>query len=208
MARAALAIAPQAAEQKTSRHLETRTKAVALFARRGFAQVGLRELAAHLGIQPGSIYNHIESKQALLFELIESLHLDLLEIVAAPTARASRSAEKRLDALISAHLDLHRDKADFFRVAEHEFHCLDDAQQAAVLELRRRYEGHLVKLLTPLGLSPDESLARTTVRTFLCLLNNLPAWTDNAGLEPKGHRLLMHGIALGAVKGALASASG
>ncbi|NWA02399.1 TetR/AcrR family transcriptional regulator [Pseudomonas gingeri] len=205
MARAVLAMPAMPGEEiraRPSRHLETRAKAVALFARRGFAQVGLRELAGHLGIQAGSIYNHIESKEALLFELIESLYLDLLGIVT-PPLRTSRSAEKRLNELIAAHLDLHRDKGDFFRVAEHEFHCLEATHQATVLVLRRRYESHLVKLLTPLGLSSDETLALTTVRTFLCLLNNLPAWTDEAGLEPGGYRALMHNIALGAVKGAL-----
>ncbi|NWA10926.1 TetR/AcrR family transcriptional regulator [Pseudomonas gingeri] len=206
MARAALAtplLPGEVIPARASRHLETRAKAVALFARRGFAQVGLRELAGHLGIQAGSIYNHIESKEALLFELIESLYLDLLDIVI-PPVRASRSAQRRLDELIAAHLDLHRDKGDFFRVAEHEFHCLEASHQAVVLVLRRRYESHLIKLLTPLGLSPDETLALTTVRTFLCLLNNLPAWTDEAGLEPGTYRALMHDIALGAVKGALA----
>lgn len=208
MPRSALAAAPEAELQaRASRHLQTREKAVALFARRGFAQVGLRELAGHLGIQAGSIYNHIESKQALLFELIESLHLELLGIVTQPV-RSARSAEKRLNELIAAHLDLHRAKGDFFRVAEHEFHCLEAAHQAAILVLRRRYESHLIKLLGPLGLSTDATLALTTVRTFLCLLNNLPAWTEEAGLDSATYRALMHNIALGAVKGALTLPSG
>ncbi|RMH81683.1 TetR/AcrR family transcriptional regulator, partial [Pseudomonas sp. AOB-7] len=54
--------------------LETlRGKALALFAERGFAQVGMRELALHLGMAAGSLYHHFESKEQLLFELIEEL---------------------------------------------------------------------------------------------------------------------------------------
>lgn len=56
----------------------TLKKSADLFAERGFAQVGMRELARHLGISSGSIYHHIESKQALLGELIEDLYQTLL----------------------------------------------------------------------------------------------------------------------------------
>ncbi|MEF9672863.1 hypothetical protein QNM99_13840 [Pseudomonas sp. PCH446] len=57
-------------------------------------------------------------------------------------------------------------------------------------------------------MSTDTTLALTTVRTFLCLLNNLPAWTEEAGLDAATYRGLMHNIALGAVKGALAHPCG
>ena len=59
--------------------LETlRGKALVLFAERGFAQVGMRELALHLGMAAGSLYHHFESKEQLLFELIEELYEELL----------------------------------------------------------------------------------------------------------------------------------
>lgn len=52
--------------------------AIELFATHGFQAIGLRDLAGHLGLHAGSLYNHIENKQCLLFELIESALSDLL----------------------------------------------------------------------------------------------------------------------------------
>ncbi|MFJ4131463.1 TetR/AcrR family transcriptional regulator [Pseudomonas cyclaminis] len=187
---------------KHSRHVETREKAVTLFARRGFSQVGLRELATHLGINAGSIYNHIESKEALLFELIETLYEDLIDIVTRPI-RTAVPAEKQLNDLITAHLDLHEEKSDFFRVAEHDFHCLEAKHQTLIVTLRQRYESHLIALLKPIGISPNHSMATATVRTFSCMLNNLPAWTANIGLDPKAHRIFLRNIALSVVRGAM-----
>ena len=36
----------------------------------GYAAMSLRQLAAEVGIQSGSLYNHISTKQELLFDLI------------------------------------------------------------------------------------------------------------------------------------------
>lgn len=192
----------QPTQLKYPRYLETREKAVMLFAQRGFSQVGLRELATHLGINAGSIYNHIESKEALLFELIEELYADLLEIVTRPI-KTSVSAERRLDNVINAHLDLHNEKYDFFRVAEHDVHCLDTKHQALIATLRERYESHLITVLKPFGISENRSKATATVRVFTSVLNNLPAWTANIESDTKNHRIFLRSIALGVIKGAM-----
>ena len=47
---------------------EFQRRALELFQERSFSQVSMRELAAHVGITPGAIYHHIESKEALLFD--------------------------------------------------------------------------------------------------------------------------------------------
>jgi AcrR family transcriptional regulator len=49
-----------------------------LFATHGYQAIGLRDLAVQLGVHPGSMYNHIENKRCLLFELMESVLSDLL----------------------------------------------------------------------------------------------------------------------------------
>jgi len=52
--------------------------AVELFAERGFEAVSLREIAEHVGLQVGSLYNHISSKQDLYFDIINKVWIDLL----------------------------------------------------------------------------------------------------------------------------------
>lgn len=156
-----------------TRYLQTRDQAVALFAQRGFAGVGLRELAQHLGISAGSLYNHIESKEGLLFELVEQLYRDLLDVV--NRAQKSRTThQRRLDRLIVGHLELHQQKADYFRVAEQANIYLDDTYRTQLDTLREHYEYQLLALLTPLGLPTDGDTALTIVRSIAALLNHLP----------------------------------
>lgn len=82
------------AEERQSRYLETRHKALELFAEYGFSRVSMRDLASFLGIKVGSIYNHIESKEALLVELIEELYEQLLDGASLVTRRKSAPAER------------------------------------------------------------------------------------------------------------------
>ena len=69
--------------------------ALELFATRGYQTIGLRDLAGQLGLQAGSLYNHIENKQSLLFELIEGAVSDLL----AGTRRSMRGARTHRERL-------------------------------------------------------------------------------------------------------------
>lgn len=67
--------------------------AIELFATRGYQAIGLRDLAGHLGLQAGSLYHHIENKQALLFEIIESALSDLLADTQRKVKRSRTSGE-------------------------------------------------------------------------------------------------------------------
>ena len=44
----------------------------------GYSAMSLRDLAAEVGIQVGSLYNHISTKQELLFELVQDHVNELL----------------------------------------------------------------------------------------------------------------------------------
>ena len=58
---------------------EIRQVALDLFFKRGFQATTLRHIASRVGIQVGSLYNHITSKGDLLFDIMETVMLDLLE---------------------------------------------------------------------------------------------------------------------------------
>lgn len=55
-----------------------RSTALNLFVQHGYEEVGLRQIAQAIGIQPGSLYNHIDGKEGLLFDLIFEYDLALL----------------------------------------------------------------------------------------------------------------------------------
>jgi AcrR family transcriptional regulator len=54
----------------TSTSAAIRQAATRLFAEHGYAQTTMKMLAEQVGIQPSGIYNHVESKQVLLREIV------------------------------------------------------------------------------------------------------------------------------------------
>jgi AcrR family transcriptional regulator len=185
-----------------SRYLETRHKALELFARCGYSRVSMRDLAAYLGIKVGSIYNHIDSKEALLFELIEELYEQLLHGASLVNRRNSAPAV-RLQGLFDAHLLLHERMGAHFRLAEYDLHCLTSEQQVLILALRRRYEDHLVRTIEQLTGAPVSVTQRVTLSSIVSLLNQLPAWIGESQASKGARRKLLNDIVMGALHGAL-----
>src|SRR5690606_23403595 len=55
-----------------------REQARRLCARKGYASVSMRQIAAEVGVQAGALYAYTRDKQTLLFELLEEHMLELL----------------------------------------------------------------------------------------------------------------------------------
>lgn len=182
------------------RQFQARQKAVELFAIRGFGQVSMRELAAHLGIHAGSLYYHFESKETLLFEGIEELYETLLANAQSQLSR-NRSATAKLNALLQAHLALHEQKAAYFQVAEHESRNLCTQHQGRIQQLRQCYEGYFLALLTDAE-SYSPSL-KAAVQSMVSILNNIPAWLESTSLSKTERVTLMLEVAQGSIAWAL-----
>jgi AcrR family transcriptional regulator len=158
--------------QPESRRETLRSAALALFAERGFAQVGMRELAQHLGMVAGSLYHHFESKEQLLFESVEELYEDLLATTG-PFARGT--AYERLINALSAHIALHERSPAQFRLAEQELRCLTPPHRQRIQQLRSAYEERLLQLLLEAGASAARAVLRLGVQSLIAWLNNLPS---------------------------------
>ncbi|PMZ74309.1 TetR/AcrR family transcriptional regulator [Pseudomonas sp. FW305-70] len=112
--------------------------AVELFATRGFQAVGLRDLASNLGLHAGSLYHHIDNKQALLFELIESGLLDLLQETKRRMKCARRPCE-RLNLFIQAFVKFNFNEKYKLALITSEFANLNKEQQTRIIQLKNRY---------------------------------------------------------------------
>src|ERR1700742_1891186 len=55
--------------------------AARVFARRGYADASVQDVADELGILKGSLYHYIRAKEDLLFWLLEAVHADLQQIL-------------------------------------------------------------------------------------------------------------------------------
>ena len=167
---------------------EFQRRALELFKERSFSQVSMRELAAHVGISPGAIYHHVESKEAMLFEWLIELYQALLSHVDLIKTRRLTPAQ-RLKKLIEGHLKLHEHMTGHFKLAVMDANCLGAPMQASVERLRLAYESELMTLVGQLRTQPGGPLREGALTAILPMLNSLPTW-----LSPKidnSHRRLI-----------------
>ncbi|MCW1242789.1 TetR/AcrR family transcriptional regulator [Pseudomonas sp. SAICEU22] len=179
-----------------------RAQALELFVNKGFGQVSMRELARHVGLAPGSLYNHFPSKQALLYDLIEEIYEELYLLV--QPARQGSAQVRSLSNLIVAHLCLHRRCPHGFRLALHGFVYLDDAQQQRIVYKRKLYESAFIAAVfndTPQA-KDTGSVAAHAITQFL---NCLPDWLDDRHLNDETCVFLVERLIRGALRECLCS---
>ncbi|KRP60016.1 DNA-binding transcriptional regulator, AcrR family [Pseudomonas trivialis] len=68
--------------------------AIALFSEYGFQSISMRDLAKQVGVNAGSLYNHIENKQELLYEILELTLSSLIATTKRSTKRQDTPAKK------------------------------------------------------------------------------------------------------------------
>lgn len=112
--------------------------ALELFATRGYQAIGLRDLANELGLHAGSLYNHIENKQCLLFELIEGALSDLLADTKR-RMRGARSHQDRLHRFVHAFVAFNLAQKHRLPLVTREFINLTDEQKHEINQLKASY---------------------------------------------------------------------
>jgi AcrR family transcriptional regulator len=113
--------------------------AVELFARKGFAATGIREIAAEAGVTSGALYGHLGTKEELLVEIMRST-IGPLADHGEPIATAPRPATERLVALVEQHVRFHCAHPLHTLITDSELRSLTGPRRAGVLRLRDRYE--------------------------------------------------------------------
>lgn len=177
--------------------------AMELFSRKGYAATSMRDLADAVGLQPGSLYAHIRSKEDLLVGIIEQVRDSFLTNGETALADSSEPAAERLRRFIAAHLQIIFDNRASAVVFLHEWKSLEGEQLEEVRRNRDRYEGALVALLEE-GVKSGEFRdidPHLTAVAVLSMLNWSYTWYRNdgplslTGLADHFTDLLISGIA-------------
>lgn len=121
--------------------------ATELFATRGFQAIGLRDLAGYVGLHAGSLYHHIESKQCLLFELIESALSDLLADTKRRMKGASTTAE-RVRRFVQAFVSFSLNDKHRLVLVSREFVNLSEEHKRRAQQLKATYCALLKAIVT------------------------------------------------------------
>jgi AcrR family transcriptional regulator len=122
----------------SSRRSELTRQAARLFAERGYHGTSIGDLAEAMGVQKGSLYAHIESKQDLLYRTMregaEAFHgaLDGID--------ERLPATEKIRLALRAHLSVVAEQLDVATVFVREWRYLEGERREEILAERRRYE--------------------------------------------------------------------
>src|SRR5207253_3959568 len=122
----------------SARRNELTRAAARLFAEKGYHGTSIGDLAQAMGVQKGSLYAHIDSKEDLLWEVARegaaAFHAAL------DSVPDEGPAIERVRAALRAHLRVVAEQLDVATVFIREWQYLDGARRDQFLGERRRYE--------------------------------------------------------------------
>jgi TetR/AcrR family transcriptional regulator, cholesterol catabolism regulator len=123
-----------------------RLAAIELFYTHGYQATTLRELAAACDIKVGSLYNHIDSKETLLEELMVGIMRDLFKALEDGVAQFTSPVD-RLRAAIQIHVAFHAQRAKEVFIGNSELRSLPPETRDVVVGLRDQYEGLIKEII-------------------------------------------------------------
>lgn len=164
------------------RRQQIRDLALNLFVHEGYGNVSLRQLAEPLGLRAGSLYNHLESKQTLLFELIHD-HLQHLLDGAQREIGKTNEVATQLRAFIATHIYFHIRHQALSLLINLELRSLECAQQIEIKTLLKQYRQSLAQILKQgmdTGLFHTQPVA-SAVQAVLAMLSGVAFWFNEQG---------------------------
>ena len=148
----------------------------------GYEAMSLRQLAAEVGIQAGSLYNHIATKQELLFDLVQD-HINELLRQLDRALQGKTGSTERLRTFVVFHVTYHMNRKREVFIANSELRSLEPKNYEAIVALRGAYEQRLADILTEGVEEGVFEVADIQVATFaiIALLTGLCSWYRPGG---------------------------
>ncbi len=132
-----------------------------LFARRGFAGVGLSELAETVGLGKSSLFHHFRSKAQLYAAVVERILIDIENALVRALA-AGGSPVERLDRWIDTIIDLLGERPSHSRLLLRSM--FEDDELSGALEEEQAADRALARILDAVGKLLREGMAHGELR--------------------------------------------
>ena len=114
--------------------------AAKLFKEKGYSQTTVRDIAAAVGIQSGSIFHHFKNKEQILKTVIIDAILRVLSSMEEALS-STNNVDEQLESLVFCELQaIHNELLDGFKLMMSEWRSLSEANQKEILTLREQYE--------------------------------------------------------------------
>lgn len=158
--------------------------AARLFATQGYAGTSVRDIAAVVGMLPGSMYYHFKSKEELLLAVHAEGVAHILDAVNTALTRAGTDPWGRLKAASAAHLTALLDGSQYSMVVTPEFHRgIEEDLRAKIVAQRDAYETLFKSLIDDLPM--PKGVSRSYLRLSLFgSLNWAMTWYRPGGASP------------------------
>ena len=150
-------------------------EAAHLFRERGYGGTSMRELAARVGVEAASMYNHIRSKD----DLLETLCLQVADAYLTRLTEVQQTpgpATEKIRALLRHHIHLMVEDAPAVSVANNEWKHLRPEALTRFKEARRTYERGFATLIEQ-GITTQE-LRPLNVSVALFTLLSAVRWVE------------------------------
>jgi AcrR family transcriptional regulator len=194
-------------------HLGILTNAAALFSAQGYMRSSIADLAEACKLSRGALYHYFDSKEAILFAILDAHIREMIAHVEAAVAVGGPTLTQ-FQNVIRAIVEVNAKSPHEQRVLIHDLSFLNEDEQQAIKNLERQ----LVDIVTDLLISLDAEnrIVKRTKKIYTMILfgiiNYTYTWYDpKGGIGPKEFadmavEVFLHGFAQGgAVRPAVAS---
>ena len=164
-----------------------REAAERLFYEHGYEATSLRAVAAEVGIQVGSLYNHINGKEELLTDILVSVMDELIEAVNTAVDEAGPGAVDRFQAAVDCHIRYHAEHARAVFIGNSELRSLREEDLGAVLAKRAEYERLFLTLIKNVAKQTGVDVLDAKLQTYSVLAQgaHVSSW-----YQPRGPKSL------------------
>jgi TetR/AcrR family transcriptional regulator, cholesterol catabolism regulator len=140
------AVAPLHRTRKR-RDREVVDAAALIFYERGYADASVQDVADALGILKGSLYHYIETKEDLLFRILEELHNDVQEILEEVAAVEGLSPLQRLALYVRRQVEFNVENLPRVAVYYNDVERLSEERRLQILARRKMHERFVSDLI-------------------------------------------------------------
>ncbi len=157
--------------------------AAELIAAHGYEGVNLRQIASQVGIQVGSLYNHIKSKQDLLYNILHNVLTELLGAIDRDVKTVA-PPDRRLEAFVKLHITYHTSRIPAVLIATTELRSLTPENYKKIVRLRVEYD-HCLRDILRDGCRDavfDIENLRLTEYAIIGMLTGVCVWYNPRGL--------------------------
>lgn len=167
-----------ASSARRNRDAEILEAATSVFSQKGYSAASLQEIADRVGILKGSLYHYIDSKESLLFRILENSHQEAAGIMRSVDELALSTEQKfitYIQQLVLWYMQ-HLDRAALY---QNEWRFLDGDFGKEVRGQRRGFTAYMRQMIEDAiaeGLAPEDLDVATATRFVLSAIDSIPSW--------------------------------